>query len=103
MQFIRENGSKLRAYVIRESVENHCKQIENLGERGTQAEIFAVATLLKIQIFIFTCQPKAFVGRCQCLWNARFGHIVRTLYSTYKCTVQYFKVRYIFVSTIITK
>ena len=57
IQFIKENDSKFRAYVNGESVANHCKQIENLGEWGTQAEIFAAATLLKIQIFIFTCQP----------------------------------------------
>ena len=57
MKFIKENDSKFRAYVIGESVENHCKRIENLGEWGTQAEIFAAATILKIQIFVFTCKP----------------------------------------------
>ena len=35
MKFIKENDSKFRAYVIGESVENHCKRIENLGEWGT--------------------------------------------------------------------
>ena len=54
MKFIEENDSKFRAYDIRESVENHCKWIENLGEWGTHAEIFAAATLLKIQILVFT-------------------------------------------------
>ena len=57
MKFIKENDSKLRAYVIGESVENHCKWIENLGEWGTQAEIFAAATVLKIQMFVFTWEP----------------------------------------------
>ena len=59
MKFIKENDSRFRAYVIGQSVENHCKQIENLGEWGTQAETFAAATILKIQIllFIFTCTP----------------------------------------------
>ena len=49
MKYIKENNGKFRAYVIGESVD-HCKWIEKLGEwRRTQAEIFAVTTLLKIQ------------------------------------------------------
>ena len=36
--------------------------MENLGEWGTQAEIFAIATLLKIQIFVFTVRGKILEG-----------------------------------------
>ena len=35
-------------------MENHCKRIENLGEWGTQVEIFAAATISKIQIFVYS-------------------------------------------------
>ena len=66
MKFIKENDGKFRAHVIGECVENHCKQIENLGEWGTQAEIFAAATILKIQIFVFTCKPGSQEYHCLC-------------------------------------
>ena len=54
VEFIKGNKHKFRAYITEESVESHCKQLENLGEWGTQAEIFAAATLLKVQISIYT-------------------------------------------------
>ena len=41
------------------SVKDHCKQMKNLGEWGTQAEIFAMATLLKLPIFVFTFETNS--------------------------------------------
>ena len=40
--------------MLEESLKEHCQQMENLSEWGTQVEIFAIATLLKTLIFVFT-------------------------------------------------
>ena len=51
---MKQNEEVFNAYIFGESFKAHCQQMENLGEWGTQAEIFAIATLLKINIFVFT-------------------------------------------------
>ena len=56
IKFIKENESIFSAYVFDDSLESHCKRIQNLGEWGTQTEIFAAATLLHTEIYVFTWQ-----------------------------------------------
>ena len=56
MKFIKENKHAFSAYVFDESLEKHCERTQNLGEWGTQAEIFAAATLLKAEIYVLTWQ-----------------------------------------------
>ena len=51
VDFMKQNEEVFNAYIFGESFKAHCQQMENLGEWGTQAEIFAIATLLKINIF----------------------------------------------------
>ena len=48
IDFMKQNEDIFNAYIFEESLKEHCQQMENLGEWGTQAEIFAIATLLKI-------------------------------------------------------
>jgi len=53
IDFMKQNEEIFNAYIFEESWKEHCQEIENLGEWGTQAEIYH-CNIVEKQIFAFT-------------------------------------------------
>lgn len=56
IQFMKVNLEQFKEY--HDSMEAHLQKMVNLGVWGTSAEIYAIATLLQVDIFVFSKHPR---------------------------------------------
>ena len=69
VQVVRDNKDRFRHLIMQHtSIDQHINQMCKLGTWGTQVEIFAMATLFKIPVYVAS-QNKRSLQNCWCKYN----------------------------------
>ena len=69
VQVVRDNKDRFRHLIMQHtSIDQHINQMRKLGTWGTQVEIFAMATLFKIPVYVAS-QNERSLHYCWCKYN----------------------------------
>ena len=69
VQVVRDNKNRFHHLIMQHtSIDQHIKQMRKIGTWGTQVEIFAMATLFKIPVYVASQNQKS-LNYCWCKYN----------------------------------